>query len=84
MNEYWKKPARLWCQRGGKGAPGDGQALSQLNSGSLEAMVRAAIDAEAVHTARNATLFIDLDANRVLSFSEIKQLRRAPDFPIDL
>lgn len=84
MNEFWKKPARLWCRRECQGAPSEGQAISQLNSGSLEAMVRAAIEAEAVHSAREATLFIDVEAKRMLSLAEIKRLRGAPDFPIEI
>lgn len=84
MNEFWKKPARLWCRRDGRGSPSDAQAISQLNSGSLEAMVRAAIEAEAVHAARHDTLFIDIDATRMLSLADIKRLRGAPDFPVEI
>ncbi|MBB5717054.1 hypothetical protein [Sphingomonas aerophila] len=84
MNEFWKKPAILWCRRDGQGAPSEEQAVSHLNSGSLEAMVRAAIEAEAVHSAREAILFIDVDAKRMLSFAEIRRLRGAPDFPVEI
>ncbi|MBB5714784.1 hypothetical protein [Sphingomonas aerophila] len=84
MNEFWKKPARLWCRRDSRSAPSEAQAISHLNSGSLEAMVRAAIDAEAICAARNDTLFIDVDAKRMLSLADIKQLHSAPDFPVEI
>ena len=83
MNEFWKKPARLW-RRSSDGAPSGASAITQLDSGSLEEMIRAAIETDHRHSAGQASLFVDVEAEQMLSLSEIKQLRRAPDFPVDI
>jgi hypothetical protein len=84
MNGYWKKPARLWHRRGGNSAPFEASGITQLDSGSLEAMVRAAVKADTQHPGEQSSLFIDVEAEQMLSWSEIKQLRRSPEFPIEI
>ena len=84
MNEFWKRPARLWRRPGGKAVLLGPSAIVQLDSGSLEAMVRAAIKADTHHPSEHTSLFIDVEAERIFSLSEIKQLRRSPEFPIEI
>lgn len=84
MNEHWKKPARLWRRRGADQAPLGPATVTQVDSGSLEAMVRAAIEADEQSPEHHDTLFIDVEAKRMLGWPQIKELHRSPDFPVDI
>lgn len=83
MNEFWKRPARLYRRPGGNGELSGPSAVVQLDTGSLEAMVCAAIEIDTQHPGEHSLLFIDVEAGRI-SFPEIKQLRLSPEFPIEV
>lgn len=85
MNTLWKQPARLCRRREPLSAPAEKAPSTQLAAGSLEDMVRRAIArvAEAGDPEREA-LFIDFGADRVLAWSEIRTLRRSPEFPVEI
>jgi hypothetical protein len=84
VNSFWKKPARLWRRRRASGAPTEPGTVTQVDSGSLEEMVRIATDAKVQAADEQDTLFIDVDSKRMLSLGDIKRLRSTPEFPVDI
>lgn len=83
FNTMWKMPARLW-RRGDVGGPDaiGPQRRQEIASGPLEEMVKLAADVE---EDEGELLSIDcVGTNKPLRWSEIRALRRAPTFPIEI
>jgi hypothetical protein len=79
----WKMPARLWRRGGEAGPDAIGPVRRQeIASGPLEEMVKLAAEVE---EDEGALLSIDcVGTSKPLHWSEIRALRRAPTFPIEI
>ncbi|WP_375419938.1 hypothetical protein [uncultured Sphingomonas sp.] len=82
FNTMWKMPARLWRKRDAAADGGHGSDRLEIAHGPLEEMVKLAAD---VDEDEGQLLSIDcVGAKKPLAWSEIRALRRAPTFPIEI
>ncbi|SEM89601.1 hypothetical protein SAMN05192583_1440 [Sphingomonas gellani] len=81
----WKQPARLWRQREPAVAGKENVRPKQIASGSLEEMVRRAVErAGRVEARERHAFFIDVDARELLGWPDIARLSDSPGFPVEI
>ncbi|WP_445190874.1 hypothetical protein ACT009_09595 [Sphingomonas sp. Tas61C01] len=82
FNTMWKMPARLWRSRDAAVDGGHASDRLEIAHGPLEEMVKLAAD---VDEDEGQLLSIDcVGAKKPIAWSEIRALRRAPTFPIEI
>ena len=82
FNTMWKMPARLWRAHDADVAAGHVSDRREIAQGPLEEMVKLAAD---VDEDEGQLLSIDcVGTKKPLAWSEIRALRRAPTFPIEI
>ncbi len=82
FNTMWKMPARLWRAHDADVDAGHVSDRREIAQGPLEEMVKLAAD---VDEDEGQLLSIDcVGAKKPLAWPEIRALRRAPTFPIEI
>lgn len=81
LSSVWKRPAHLWCQREGRPLP-EGTEVYLLGEGSLEEMIR---KTDAIEPEQKRLLVLDYDGmTEPLNWEQIRQLRKAAMFPVEI
>ena len=82
FNTMWKMPARLWRKRDAEVDAGFASDRLEIAQGPLEEMVKLAAE---VDDDEGQLLSIDcIGAKKPLAWPEIRALRLAPTFPIEI
>lgn len=81
LSSVWRRPAHLWCQRESPLFSSTAEAYL-LGEGLLEEMIRST---DAIELDRQRLLLLDYKGmTEPLHWDQIRQLRRAATFPVNI